>query len=311
MSTRPSRIGIVLVALAADHLFGELPNEYHPVAWFGKLVERLVRRAPQGDAACELRYGALIAASGVAVAVLPAVAVEAVSRGHPWLGLVAQAAALKTVFAWRALTDAGALVRRDLERGRPEDTVTDLQALVSRDTTQLDTSHLAAAAVESLAENAGDSVVAPLFYYTLFGLPGAFAYRAANTLDSMIGYRGRYEHLGKVSAKLDDALNWVPARLAACAIVAGARVAGEDAQGARLAMRRDHAKTASPNAGYPMSAMAGALGVRLEKVDHYALNAQGRAPCASDIVRASRVVDTALGLTVAALILTLALRRRS
>ncbi len=300
-------IGVIL-AVAIDWVLGEPPNSLHPVAWFGRFVHALERRAPRNDPStgsgqrprAELLYGAGIAASGVALAALPAFALERALRPRGWLGAIALAAALKVTFAWRALIHAGETVQRELDAAQIDAARFDLRALVSRDTAQLDSSHLAAAAIESLAENASDSFIAPLLYYQLFGLPGAFAYRAVNTLDAMIGYHGRYEFLGKISAWLDDALNFIPARLTALLIVCATRFAGGDARRAWETMQRDHARTASPNAGYPMSAMAGALDVRLEKVGHYRLNEAGRAPCPGDIRRAARMVSLALGLGVAA-----------
>ncbi|NJN68054.1 MAG: cobalamin biosynthesis protein, partial [Chloroflexaceae bacterium] len=170
---------------------------------------------------------------------------------------------------------------------------------------------IAAAAIESLAENTSDSVVAPLLAYALGGLPGAFAYRAANTLDAMVGYRGRYEYLGKVPARLDDLLNLVPARLTALLIAAAAVGCSADAPQAWQVMWRDHALTASPNAGWPMAAVAGALGVRLEKMGHYCLNERGRAPTAADIRRAGRVVGVAAASLVTGLLLLIRAFERS
>ena len=314
--------GLVLtLAVVLDWLLGEPPNALHPVAWFGQFVHALERRAPRDHPStgsgqrprAELLYGAGIAASGIALATLPALAIERLfkSRKESWLGVLVIAAALKMTFAWRALIQAGEDVQRDLETNETDGARADLRALVSRDTSGLDTLSLAAAAIESLAENASDSFIAPLLYYQLFGLPGAFAYRAVNTLDAMIGYHGRYEFLGKIPARLDDALNWIPARLTALLIMIAARFAGANSRRAWETMRRDHAKTASPNAGYPMSAMAGALDVRLEKVGHYCLNDAGRAPRPSDIRRAARMVSLALGLGVAASVLIVQLNRKS
>ena len=306
-----ARAIVVILAVAMDWMLGEPPNAFHPVAWFGRFVHALERRAPRDLPRAELRYGAGIAACGVAVAILPALALERVLRSRGGLGILALAAAFKMTFAWRALIHAGETVRRELDAAQIDTARFDLRALVSRDTTQLDSSRLAAAAIESLAENASDSFVAPLFYYHLFGLPGAFAYRAANTLDAMIGYRGRYEFLGKISARLDDALNWIPARLTALLIAIAARFAGSDARRAWETMRRDHARTASPNAGYPMSAMAGALDVRLEKVGHYRLNESGRAPRPDDIRRAARIISLALGFGLALSVFFQILNRKS
>jgi adenosylcobinamide-phosphate synthase len=169
--------------------------------------------------------------------------------------------------------------------------------IVSREVAELDEARVAAAAVESLAENASDSVAAPLLYYVAFGLPGAYLYRMANTLDAMWGYRGRYEFLGKAAARTDDLLNLIPSRLAALATVVSCWAVGGSSPGAWVCARKDSARTASPNAGWPMAAMAGALGVRLEKVGHYALNAGGRSPEVADLRRAMRVTAASLATT--------------
>jgi adenosylcobinamide-phosphate synthase len=165
------------------------------------------------------------------------------------------------------------------------------------------------AAVESLAENLCDGWVAPLCFYLVGGLPGAWAYRAVNTADSMIGYRdGMLEQLGGASARLDDLLNLVPSRLAALAVVAGARLGGESGSRAWDVWRRDGGLTASPNAGQTMAAMAGALGVTLEKRGHYRLG-DGPAPDVAVIDRAVGVFAAAAGVAlVAALVLLRAFR---
>lgn len=300
---------IVSLAVALDWLFGDPPNAFHPVAWFGNFVSALERRSPRSSCRTEMLFGAGIAASGIAIAALPAFVIEKFIRRRGVWGAVILAAALKVTFAWRTLIESGERVRRDLESDRADAARAELRALVSRDTSQLDSSLLSAAAIESLAENASDSFVAPLFYYHLFGLAGAFAYRAVNTMDSMLGYHGRYEYLGKVAARLDDALNLIPARLSALLIVIASKIASMDARRAWRVMRRDHALTASPNAGFPMSAMAGALDVRLEKNGHYRLNESGRAPGPKDIRRAAWIVTVALGLaTLMSVVISLARR---
>lgn len=300
---QPHDFLVLLLAVAIDWLFGDPPNAFHPVAWFGKIAPALERRAPRDNPRAELLYGAGMTAGGIALAALPALAIERwlTRRSNPaWLParILVTAVLLKMTFAWRGLIHAGERVKRDLEMRATDDARDDLRALVSRDTRELDASQLSAAAIESLAENASDSFIAPLLYYHLFGLPGAFAYRAVNTLDSIIGYHGQYEFLGKAAARLDDALNFVPARLTALLLVIAARLTRNDAHRAFQTMRRDHAHTESPNAGYPMSAMAGALEVRLEKVGHYRLNENGRAPRPHDIQRAARIVSLALGMAV-------------
>jgi adenosylcobinamide-phosphate synthase len=181
------------------------------------------------------------------------------------------ALALKTTFAWSALGRAGRQLRDRVAAGDLGGARHALRSLCSRDPATLDQPQLLAAAIESTAENASDSFVAPVFYYLLFGLPGAFAYRAVNTLDAMIGYHGRYEYLGKAAARLDDLLNFIPARLTALLLLVAGALGGGDARRGWSILRRDGARTESPNAGRPMAAMAGLLGVALEKVDHYCL----------------------------------------
>jgi adenosylcobinamide-phosphate synthase len=144
----------------------------------------------------------------------------------------------------------------------------------------------ASAAIESIAENLSDSLVAPLFYYVVFGVPGALAYRAINTLDAMIGYHGRYEYLGRAAAKLDDLANLIPARLTAALLFFAAGLAGASPRAALAIGLRDHARTESPNAGWPMAVMGGALGVELEKVGHYVLGRPAEDPSPEAIRRA-------------------------
>jgi len=158
---------------------------------------------------------------------------------------------------------------------------------------------MAAAAVESVAENASDSLVAPLVFFAVGGVPAAIAYRACNTLDSMIGYHGETEWLGKAAARLDDAANFVPARLTAALLVVASALAGASPLGALRVWWRDGARTESPNAGRPMAAMAGALGVQLEKVDCYTLGS-GAVAEAATIDRAVRIMCVACALMAAA-----------
>jgi adenosylcobinamide-phosphate synthase len=190
----------------------------------------------------------------------------------------------------RELVQAAERVRVPLETGDIAAARAALRDLVSRDATRLDTGLVSAAAIESLAENANDAIVAPWLAFVVAGLPGAYAYRAINTLDAMVGYHGRYEYLGKPAARCDDLLNLVPARLTAIFLIGGALLEGT-AQSAWRTMLRDHTATASPNASWPMAATAGALQVRLEKTDHYVLGGDFRPPRAADIAAASRLVS--------------------
>jgi adenosylcobinamide-phosphate synthase len=215
-----------------------------------------------------------------------------------------EAVLLKSVFSLRRLLEAGREVELALRAG-------DLPAarrsvswhLVSRDTSTLGAGQVASAAVESLAENLPDSFLAPLLAYAAGGLPLAWAYRFGNTADAMVGYHDeQHEHLGKFAARLDDALNWLPSRLGGALLALAAPAVGGEARQAWRVMRDQHGRTLSPNAGWPMSAVAGALGVRLEKAGHYRLEGGPDLPGADDVRRARRLVLAAavLGAALAA-----------
>jgi adenosylcobinamide-phosphate synthase len=204
--------------------------------------------------------------------------------------------ALKPAFAVCALLEAGRRIEEALEAGDVDSSRAGLAALVSRTTTELDEPLIAAAAIESLAENLTDSVVAPILAFVVGGLPAAYAYRAINTLDSMIGYHGSYEWLGKAAARLDDAVNLIPARVATLLLLASTTFRGQSPSGGLRALRRDRGRTPSPNAGWTMATAAGAMGVRLEKRGEYVLNPDGRIPTAADVHAARRLVATATAL---------------
>jgi adenosylcobinamide-phosphate synthase len=284
------RAAVLALALAIDLAWGEPPPAWHPVVWTGRLIGRLEERAPRDGAVAQLAYGVWLTGLTVAACWLAGVVVErALGRLPVWLRALLAAWALKTLLSVRMLTEAVTVVEQALACGNVAEARARLLALVSRDRGGLTATQCASAAIESLAENLADSYAAPALAYALAGLPGAAAYRAANTLDAMIGYRGRYEYLGKAAARLDDLLNLIPARLSAAALIAGAALAGADWRSAARVARRDAARTASPNAGWPMAAMAGALGVCLEKPGHYRLGAPGREPHARDIARARAI----------------------
>jgi adenosylcobinamide-phosphate synthase len=283
---------LLAAALAIDLVLGEPPNALHPVVWMGRLIGFLERHAPRW----ELLYGAFIA---LAVPSLFAAGAWTLRFLPPVAYFVLAAPLLKSTFALRGLGRAARAVRDAVAAEKLDAARAALRSLCSRDAHTLDTPLVVAATVESVAENASDSFVAPLFYYALFGLPGAMAYRAINTADSMIGYHGRYERLGKAAARLDDLANFVPARLTALLLLlAGALARLRVRDGWRI-FRRDGGVTESPNAGRPMAAMAGLLGVQLEKVGHYRLGDAGAALDVTHIDRAWRAVAIAAALAAA------------
>ncbi|MCE9574302.1 MAG: adenosylcobinamide-phosphate synthase CbiB [Deltaproteobacteria bacterium] len=293
-------------ALAIDLAWGEPPIALHPVVWMGRMIAACERRAPRRGPLRQLGAGAAIALA-VPLAFIGLGAAVASAAPSPLAFLLA-IWLLTSSFAIRALGHAAFAVRDALARDDLPAARDALRSLCSRDPRGLDGPELAAAAVESVAENASDSVVAPLFYYALFGLPGALGYRAVNTLDARLGYRGRYEYLGKASARLDDLLNLVPARLTAALLLVAGALSGADARRGWAIWRRDAGATASPNAGRPMATMAGLLGVQLVKPGHYRLGDPGAPLTASTIDHAWRIVHRA-ALSAAAIALAAVLAR--
>ena len=288
----------VLLAGLLDVACGEPPNAVHPVAWLGRLVAVLERRAPSGRPRAELAYGVgvVVAATGVAAGVGLGLALG-LARLPGWLALPAGAVALKVSFSLRGLVGAGRAVQRSLDAD-PAAAREGLRALVSRDR-DLTAPQVASAAIESLAENLSDSVVAPLLFFALFGLPGAFAYRAVNTLDAMIGYHGRYEYLGKPAARLDDVLNLVPARLSGLLIVALACLRRRGAA-ALAGLRRERRLSPSPNKLWTIAPMAAALGLRLGKPGAYEVGRADRPLGAAVIGEAAVLVWQAGAVALAA-----------
>jgi adenosylcobinamide-phosphate synthase len=291
---------VLVAALLLDRWLGEPPNRWHPVVWMGNSIRWMARLAPPlSQPRTQLAFGlgmALLLPAGWAAIAL---AIDQV----PVLRWIAGVLLLKTCFAIGALGRAGLAVAERLDADDLAGAREGLRSLCSRDPTTLQPAELAAGATESLAENASDSIVAPLFWYLLLGLPGVVAYRVVNTMDAMIGYHGRYEWLGKAAARLDDLLNLVPARLTALLILVGGWSTGDDVRGGWRVLRRDARRTESPNAGWPMAAMAGVLGVCLEKPGHYRLGDSSLVTGGPTIRRAWNVVRrglTAGGLTIAA-----------
>ena len=284
---------VLLGALLWDRVLGEPPAAMHPVVWMGKVIAWADRRASRGARRSprrELRWGLGIALLVPALFGTGTFLVLLGLAETPWLRALTSLWLLKSCFALRGLEQAGDQVKRalgaeDLTAARQA-----LRGLCSRDPSELSAEAVASGAVESIAENASDSVVAPLLFFALFGLPGAMAYRAINTADAMIGYRGRYEYLGKAAARLDDLMNFVPARICAALLLVAGSLQGLDGKRGWQVLGRDGGKTASPNAGRPMAAVAGLLGVRLAKPGHHVLGDGLAAPGPGSIDEACRVV---------------------
>lgn len=244
-----------LIALVLDATLGWPQALFarigHPVTWLGRLIDALDTRLNHGRARAVKGVAASLIV--IAAAMLPALAIAG------WLGPWVAAVLAWPLVAARSLYDHVAAVARPLATGDLPAARAATAMIVGRDVTQANAPALSRAALESLAENASDGVIAPLFWAAIAGLPGIAAYKAINTLDSMIGHRTpRHAEFGRFAARLDDAVNWLPARLTALLIAAAA--------GSRRALHvalRDARKHRSPNAGWPEAAMASALNLRL------------------------------------------------
>ncbi|WP_066270182.1 adenosylcobinamide-phosphate synthase CbiB [Hydrogenophaga palleronii] len=281
----------VLLALLVDRCWGEPPARWHPVVAMGAYLSFMGRRvaptpnAGQASHARPFVRGALAWCLGAALVVVAALVLQVLVSNAPWwlqalvLGLL-----LKPLLAWRMLRDEVRAVETalglSLAAGRER-----LSWLVSRDVHTLDEAQVRESAIESLAENLNDSVVAPLFWFAVAGLPGAALYRLANTADAMWGYRGErngrdWTWAGKWAARADDVLSWLPARLT------GLLLGLLGALRQLPALPAQAARTPSPNSGWPMAAMALALDVRLGKPGVYQLHDGGRRPLAADTAAA-------------------------
>lgn len=280
----------VPLALGVDRLWGEPPSAVHPVVWMGRYLAWTGHRlAPREGAGADpegrrdlprLLGGALLWCFGAAVCAGLAAWLQVWAARQPvWLAALVLGLALKPLLAWRLLGDEVQAVEDALAESLPAGRAR-LAWLVSRDVSQLGPHQVRESAIESLAENLNDSVVAPLFWFAVAGLPGAALYRFANTADAMWGYPGwrggsagrhYWAWAGKWAARADDVLSWVPARLTALLLALPGRLRWQS-------LRAEAGKTPSPNSGWPMAAMALRLGVRLGKPGAYVLNPLAPSP---------------------------------
>ena len=288
----------VAAALLADALFGEPPEIAHPVVLMGRAISVFERQT------LALKDPGQARLAGVLLAVaLPTFSFTltrvALRSAPPKLRWWFEVGLLCTTLSMHGLARAALAVERELEDGDLEAARTRLGEFVGRDTAHLPPSDVARAAIESVAENTSDGVVAPMLYGLILGVPGALAYKAVNTLDSMVGHpHPPYEHLGWASARLDDLANFVPARLTTllAAVVSGS-VGGTSVLTTLAAACRFGPLTKSPNAGWTEAAFAGALGLRLGGANSYGgvlrqgpILGSGRLPEAADIRRAVRLM---------------------
>jgi adenosylcobinamide-phosphate synthase len=282
----------MLVAAALDATVEEPPAALHPVVWTGRYLNGVAGVVPAEPRGRAIALGGAAWAAGAVASVVAAVAVDrAIARlGRP-ARIAMRGASLWPLWSARMLlrevTAVATALDTDPDAGRAA-----LSRIVSRDTRDLGPEEVRGAAIQSLSENLSDSVVAPLTWYLVAGLPGASLYRFANTADACWGYRDRrWQYAGRVAARADDALSLVPARLTAVLLLGGT-------DWSRL--RGEARRTDSPNAGWPMAALALRQGLRLAKPGHYVLNPTGADPVAGDVEDAVLVVRNTVWGVVAA-----------
>lgn len=265
-----------MAAYLADLAVGDPRWIPHPVVLMGKAIEKmeaLFRPLAKSPAALALAGAVMWLLLVGGSYLLAAGLLKALYQVSYWLGAAAEVWLISTTLAARGLAGAGNEIYALLARGDLAEARRKVGWIVGRDTDQMDEAEVTRATVETVAENTVDGIIAPLFYAFLGGAPLALAYRAVNTLDSMVGYKNdRYRHFGMPSARLDDLVNYLPARLTGLFLLAAAALLRLRPAGALAAIRRDAAGHPSPNSGIPEAAVAGALGIRLGGLNHY----QGR-----------------------------------
>ncbi|MCX8150694.1 MAG: cobalamin biosynthesis protein [Candidatus Bathyarchaeota archaeon] len=275
------QILILAVALLIDVIFGEIPDSIHPTVWMGKVIAWAKPQLKSTNSRIEKINGVLLCLGVVALFTLPIGLLLLSLRQVPIFGwliyIIVAAVFLKSTFAVKCMLKytmpiANALKMKDLEGAKQW-----LPYIVRRDPKKLDEQHVLSATVESIAESTTDGVTSPLLFFALFGVPGAFAFRVVNTLDSMVGYKDEeHRNIGWFSAKMDTAANFISARFTAVLMIISAAVLGANWKKGLSVLQRDKNKTVSPNAGWTISAMAGALNVQLEKEGHYTLGDKGQ-----------------------------------
>lgn len=263
----------VLIAYIVDLLVGDPRPLPHPVVLMGKcisLMELIIRRFVHSPRGLKLAGAGIVIVIVGGSYIVTAILLHLLALIHPFLTYAAGTWLISTTIAARGLSQAAHEIRLSLTQGRLQSARQQVGMVVGRDSAQMNASEISRAAVETVAENTVDAVVAPLFYAFIAGPPGAMAYRAANTLDSMLGYRdNRYLYLGWASAKFDDIINYIPARLTGLLMLVAVWMTNRDVKGGLKALLKDAGKHPSPNAGIPESVVAGALQVRLGGLNYY------------------------------------------
>ena len=271
-------ISIIGFAILIDLIFGDPKNRYHPTAWIGTLIAKFTPLAKHQNSTFEKIGGVLIIViiSSIVILLLLSLDFGISLIFTDYLSLIVSvligAMLLKTTIAIRGMEKHAINVLESLENNNLNMARNHLSMIVKRNTTNLDKNHVLSGVLESISENTVDGITGPMFYYAFFGLSGAFFYRIVNTADSMIGYKNDlFKNLGWFTATCDTILNYIPSRLTGLMMIISAAILHNNWRHSYKIMMRDGKKTESPNAGYPMAALAGALETKFEKINHYKL----------------------------------------
>ena len=269
---------VVFFALGLDYLLGDPKNKFHPTAWIGYIIAKLITVFKNLSPNLEKILGifVILISSGIVISILYFLEIGLNLITFEIFSVIASilvgAILLKTTIAVNGMEKHALAVVSCLENNDISSARDNLSMIVKRNTKNLDENHVISGVIESISENTVDGITGPLFYFALFGLPGAFVYRVVNTADSMIGYKNQiFKDIGWFGANCDKFLNYIPSRLTALTMILSAIILKNNWKKSYQIMIRDGKKTESPNAGYPMAAIAGALGKKFEKIDHYSL----------------------------------------
>jgi len=271
-------IVVIGFAILLDLLFGDPKNRFHPTAWIGILIGTITTRMKNENYNLEKFGGIFIVLIPVCISIvvlsgldfsIDLISVESLSI---LISIISGVVLFKMTIAIKGMERHALAVLDSIQKNDLTQARTNLSMIVKRNTKNLDKNHILSGTLESLSENIVDGITGPMFYFAIFGLPGAFVYRIVNTVDSMVGYKTQmFKNLGWFGANCDNVLNYIPSRLTGLTIVLGSMLLGHDWKNCYEIFKRDGKKTDSPNAGYPMAAFAGALGTKFEKLEHYSL----------------------------------------
>jgi adenosylcobinamide-phosphate synthase len=268
---------IILVtcfSISLDYLIGEPPNNIHPVVWIGKIIYFFTSQIKKRNKSNEKIFGAFLAL--FLTAIIGILAYILIIQSLYTLGTISfiliSTFILKSMFSIKSMDIHIKEILKDIEKKDIEKARHDLSKIVSRDTKTLSKENILSACIECIAESFVDGILSPLFYYGILNIPGAIMFRVVNTLDSMIGYKDNYyKDIGWMSAKMDTIMNLIPARISIIFLIPSVLLLNQDWKNAISIYKRDGKKTESLNAGIPMSLIAGALKIQLEKINHYKL----------------------------------------